>query len=500
MNLATARSQNRSKEVGVRKVIGATRSQLIRQFLSESMIMSGIALVLALVIVHLALPLFNQLSGKFIEVNYLHNTSLWLGLVGLTLITGIFAGLYPAFYLSGFRPVQVLKGRQVGSVQGISLRKGLVVLQFAISIAMIVGTVVVYNQLMYVQNKRLGFDQEQLLVVNIPGNQPFQKSRTLKEQITQIPRVKQATLTGSIPADESWWRTPMHPVGKGNTQDYSIIGYVLPTDFDFIKTFGVELKAGRFLDKSFATDTARAIMLNEAAVAAFGWQTPEEAVGQKISYGGGNDSLGNVVVGVLKDFNFQSLHQKVEPLVYRANTNRASFLVVKVQPHDLQHTLAQLKQKWDAIDPKHPFNFTFLDDRLQNQYLTEVKLGRIIAVFAGLAIFIACLGLFGLASFTIEQRTKEIGIRKVLGASMSGIVAMLSKDFLKLVLLANLIAWPIAWYGMNQWLQDFEYRMPISWWIFALAALAAFTIALFTVSFHAVRAAVSNPVNALRSE
>ena len=291
----------------------------------------------------------------------------------------------------------------------------------------------------------------------------------------------------------------MNPMGQGKGQDNSIIGYVLPTDFDFIKTFDLQLKAGRFLDKSFATDTARAIMLNEAAVSAFGWKKPEEALGQRISYGG-RDSIGSVVVGVLKDFNFQSLHQKVEPLILNANTSRASFLVVKVQTADMAGALAQLEQKWANFDPKHPFDFTFMDDRLQNQYLAEMKLGRIFAVFAGLAIFIACLGLFGLASFTTEQRTKEIGIRKVLGASVSNIMVMLSKDFVKLVLLANLIAWPIAWYGMHQWLQDFEYRAGISWWTFGVAAGAALLIALFTISFHSLKAAVSNPVKALRSE
>jgi putative ABC transport system permease protein len=280
MNLATARSQNRSKEVGVRKVIGATRTQLIRQFLSESLLLSLFALVLAIALVYLALPLFNQLSGKFIQLNILHNRELWFGLLGLTLLAGMVAGIYPAFYLSGFRPVQVLKGRLVGNAGGSGLRKGLVILQFAISIAMIVGTAVVYNQMLYVQNKRLGFNQDQMLIINIPGNQNIQKSQTLKEELRRLPEVKQATLTGSIPADDGWWRTPMNLIGKGNSNNNSIIGFVLPTDFDFVKTFGLELKAGRFLDKSFATDTARAIMLNEAAVAAFGWQKPEDALGQ----------------------------------------------------------------------------------------------------------------------------------------------------------------------------------------------------------------------------
>jgi putative ABC transport system permease protein len=499
MNLATARSQNRSKEVGVRKVIGATRSQLIRQFLSESMLLSGFALLLAIIIVYLALPLFNQLSGKYIQLNYFQNPEMWLGMLGLTLFAGLVAGIYPAFYLSGFRPVQVLKGRQTGAVSGVALRQGLVILQFAISIGMIVGTAVVYNQMQYVQNKRLGFNQEQMLVVNIPGNQPISKSRTFRDEVQQLPWVKNATLTGSIPADEGWWRTPMHPMGRGNSQDNSIIGFVLPADFEFIKTFDLELEAGRFLDKKFATDTARSIMLNEAAVAAFGWQSPEDALGQRISYGG-RDSIGSVVVGVLKDFNFQSLHQKVEPMVFSASTNRASFLVVRLASGDASGTLAQLESKWNAFDPKHPFDFTFIDERLQRQYQAELQLGRIFATFAGLAIFIACLGLFGLASFTTEQRKKEIGIRKVLGASVSGIVGMLSKDFLKLVLVANFIAWPLAWYGMNQWLQNFEYRTPFSWWIFGVAALAALVIALFTVSFHAVKAAVSNPIKALRSE
>ncbi len=500
MNLATARSQNRSKEVGVRKVIGATRGQLIRQFLSESLILAGFSLGLAIILVFVALPLFNQLSGKYIEINYLGNAEMWLGLIGLTLFAGLVAGIYPAFYLSGFRPVQVLKGRQGGAAGGAGLRQSLVVLQFAISIAMMVGTAIVYKQMMYVQNQRLGFNQEQLLIVNLPGNLPISKARAFKAEALRLSAVKQATLTGSVPADDAWWRTPMRPLGKGNSTDNSIIGYVLPSDFEFATTFDLKLKTGRFLDRKFATDTARAIMLNEAAVAAFGWQKPEDAIGQRIVYGGGPDSVGSLVVGVLQDFNFQSLHQKVEPLLLRANSSQASYLAVKVQTSDLAATLAQLEQQWNKFDARHPFEFTFMNEKLQNQYQAEMKLGRIFAVFAGLAIFIACLGLFGLASFTTEQRTKEIGIRKVLGASVSNIMVMLSRDFVKLVLVANLIAWPIAWYGMSQWLQDFEYRTTISWWTFGIAALSALFIALCTISFHSLKAAASNPVKALRSE
>lgn len=493
MNLATARSQNRAKEVGVRKVIGATRRQLVTQFLSESVLLTLLSLLVAVLIVQFSLPAFNKLSGKLIELHYFANPTLLAGLLVLTGVVGLAAGLYPAFFLSAFKPVQVLKGSLAATSQGALLRKSLVVLQFAISIGLIVGTVVVYSQMRYLQNKRLGFDKEQLLTIPLSGRVSPQQAHTLKNEFLRLPGVEQGTMAVSMPGFRAWWQTSLTPAGNAKP----IIGYVFQTDFDYIATMGIGMAAGRVLDQRLSTDTS-SVLLNEAAVRAFGWPSAAAAVGKKVDLG--DEGRFSTVVGVVKDFNFQTLHAKVDPAIFAIARDQVRYLVLRINPNRVSETLQALQQKWQQFDARHPFEYSFVDENLNRLYQTEMRLGRIFAIFSALAIFIACLGLFGLASFTTEQRTKEIGIRKVLGASVSGIVALLSRDFLKLVLLANGIAWPLAWWGMRQWLQDFAYRTDISWWIFGLAAFLALLIALLTVSFHAFRAAVSNPVKALRNE
>lgn len=494
MNLATARSQNRAKEVGVRKVIGATRRQLMAQFLSESILLTALSLLVALVLVQLSLPAFNQLAGKHIGLHYWQNPTLLLGLLGLTLVVGLAAGLYPAFFLSAFKPVQVLKGRLAASTQGALLRKSLVVLQFAISIGLIVGTAVVYSQMSYIQNKRLGFDKEQLLTIPLSGRVTPQQAQTIKNEFLRLPGVTQASASVTMPGFRAWWQTSLDPAGEQKP----IIGYVFQTDFDFVSTMRIAMAAGRPLKEVLRTDSTQAVMLNEAAVRAFGWSSPAAALGKKIDLS--DEGQFSTVVGVVKDFNFQTLRSEVDPVIFIIARQQIRYLVLRLHPNQVGQTLTALQQKWQEFDSRHPFEYSFVDDNLNKLYQTEMRLGKIFGIFSALAIFIACLGLYGLASFTTEQRTKEIGIRKVLGASVSGIVAMLSKDFLKLVLVANLIAWPLAWYGMHQWLQDFAYRTDISWWIFGLAASLALFIAVLTVSFQAVRAAVSNPVEALRNE
>jgi putative ABC transport system permease protein len=495
MNLATARSQNRAKEVGVRKVIGATRRQLITQFLSESVLLTLVSLLVAVVLVQFSLPAFNRLSGKLIELHYFNNAALLAGLLLLTGVVGLAAGLYPALFLSAFKPVQVLKGRLAATSQGAVLRKSLVVLQFAISIGLIVGTVVVYSQMRYMQNKRLGFDKEQLLTIPLSGQVSPRQANTLKNEFLRLPGVQQGTMAVTMPGFRAWWQTSLAPAGD---PAHPIIGFVFQTDFDYIHTMGIGMAAGRTLDHRLRTDSTRSVLLNEAAVRAFGWPSPAAAIGKKLDLG--EEGQLSTVVGVVKDFNFQTLRSKVDPAIFTIARDQVRYLVLRISPKGVSHTLQALQQKWQEFDARHPFEYSFVDENLSKLYQTEMRLGKIFGIFSALAIVIACLGLFGLASFTTEQRTKEIGIRKVLGASVSGIVAMLSRDFLKLVMLANLIAWPLAWWGMRQWLQDFAYRTPISWWIFGLAAVLALLIALLTVSFHAFRAAISNPVQALRNE
>ncbi|WP_026463560.1 ABC transporter permease [Adhaeribacter aquaticus] len=495
MNLATARSQNRSKEVGVRKVIGATRQQLIGQFLSESILLGVVSLVIAIGLVYFSLPAFNELSGKVIPGQLLKNGPVVVGLSMLTVVVGLAAGLYPAFFLSAFKPIQVLKGQLSTTTKGVVLRKGLVVLQFAISIGLIVGTAVVYNQMEYIQNKRLGFTKEQLISIPLNGQFGVAKANTIKNEFLRLPGVVAGTVANTMPGNRGWWRTIINLAqNPGN----NAVGFVFETDFDYFSTMDIQLADGRAFDTKFPKDSTQAVLINEAMVKAFGWTSTKEALEKHLEYN--DNGLDFKVVGVVKDFNFQTLHAKVEPAIFAIARNNVGYLVLRISPDQVAQTLSALQQKWNEFDDRHPFEYSFVDENLNNLYQTEMRLGKIFSVFTALAIFIACLGLFGLASFTTEQRTKEIGIRKVLGASVGGIVAMLSKDFLKLVLLANVIAWPLAWYGMNQWLQGFEYRTAISWWIFGLSAFIALLIALFTVSFHAIKAAISNPVNALRSE
>ena len=495
MNLATARSHNRSKEVGVRKVIGATRQQLISQFLSESILLSVISLIIAVGLVHVAMPAFNNLAGKLIQLNFFENAVLLTGSLLLTLVVGLAAGLYPAFFLSAFKPIQVLKGRITANTNGVVLRKGLVVLQFAISIGLIVGTTVVYSQMQDLQKKRLGFNEEQWLAIPLSGGVAPANANIIKNEFLRLPGVEQGTIAVSLPGFRAWFQTSISPVGNDAKP---IIGFVFQNDFDFIQTMDIQMAAGRALDRQLTTDSSQATLLNEAAVKAFGWKSATEAIGKKIDIS--DDGQFTTVVGVIKDFNFQTLHNKVEPAVFTIARDQVRYIVLRIRSNSIPGTINNLRQKWSEFDTIHPFEYSYVDENLNNLYRAEMRLGLIFGVFSGLAIFIACLGLFGLASFTTEQRTKEIGIRKVLGASVGGIVTMLSTDFLKLVLLANIIAWPIAWYGMSQWLQDFAYRTEISWWIFGLAAGLALVIALFTVSFHAVKAAIMNPVNSLRSE
>jgi putative ABC transport system permease protein len=500
MNLSTAGASRRAKEVGVRKVLGSRKSQLVSQFLIESVLISLGALAVGILLVSFALPVFNELTGKAFSLAFLNEWYFLPALLAFGILVGIGAGSYPAFYLSAFRPAAVIKGgKGAGQLlpgknghwrDKFRLRSVLVVFQFFISVTLLVGTVVVYRQLTFMQQKALGYSREQVLVIQdsyaLRKNEPV-----FTEKIRQLPQVLQATISASVPVGDSEDNNNgFFPLDK---KEQTTVMRHYRVDPDYVPALGLGLVQGRNFSRDFKTDSL-GVLLNESAVAALGWQ--QNPLGRQI-----RDSDGRIlhVVGVLKNFHFESLHQKIGPMAMTLGGNSGSILV-KIKTDQVPALLATLKRSWNELTAEAPFNYSFLDDRFAQVYAAEQKLGKILAIFAGLTIFIACLGLFGLATFTARQRTKEIGVRKVLGASVTNIILLIAKDFLKLVILANVIAWPLAWYGMHRWLQDFAYRTSISPWIFVAAGALALLIALVTVSFQAVKAALGNPVQALRNE
>ncbi len=494
MNLSTAGASKRAKEVGIRKVLGSVKMALTNQFLVESFLLTAIALLLAIGIVYLALPFFNDLAGKQLTLNFIANVWLLPALLLFGLLVGILAGSYPAFFLSSFKPISVLKGRFTSSKNSIGLRSGLVVFQFFISITLMVGTTVVYRQLSYIQNKKLGYDKDQVLV--LPETWLLgQKEDVFRNQIMQDNRVISASTSGYLPAGPSNNNNFMVYPETNSTQLVKTIRY--DVDYNYISVLGIQLAAGRNFSKAYGTDSS-GVILNETAAKTFGWG--EKAVGHTITNTNNEGNKGTYrVIGVVKDFHFRSLHERISPLIMMLGHNSGT-VIVKVKTKDISGLLASLKTQWNQLAADAPFTYSFLDDRFNDTYKSEQKIGLILGIFAGLTIFVACLGLFGLATFTAEQRTKEIGVRKVLGASVGSIVGLLSKDFLKLVAIAIVLASPVAWYTMNRWLQDFAYKIDITWWMFALAGLLSVSIALLTVSFQSIKAALMNPVKSLRSE
>jgi putative ABC transport system permease protein len=494
INLTTARATERAKEVGIRKVIGAMKQQLTIQFLSESVILCLISFLFSALFSFLLLSLFNQLAGKVISDSIFHNGYLFQ-LFLIACVIGLCAGLYPALVLSNFKPVTILKGRFSKSTKGILLRKGLVVTQFTISIVLIIGTIVVYNQLSFMRNQSLGFQKNQMLTIDFSGDSAIQSRQDIiKNELKKIPNVLGATASGAIP-------------GFGNSVAYSEIQNqagamqqmnmnMYDIDYDFIPQFEMKLAAGRIFSKAFGTDTTQAIVINEATAKSLGYRNPADAVGRNYSQWGRTGKI----IGVLKDFHFQSLQETVKPLNMRINLRGTGAFTLKIEAKNVPATISAIQSRWKALAPERPFNYVFVDETFNKQYASEVTFGNLFVNFAVLAIFISCLGLLGLASYSTIQRTREIGIRKVLGASVSGIVNMLSQEFLILVLISSLIAFPIAWFTMHSWLQDFAYRISISWWIFVFAGVLALVIAFTTVSFQAIKAALTNPVKSLRSE
>ncbi len=493
INLSTAGASKRAREVGIRKVLGSRKGQLVRQFMMESLVITGVALLLALIIVRVALPYFSRLSGIELSMNFLSDPLLLAALLLLVAITGLLAGSYPAFYLSAFNPVSVIKGKFFGGKQSKWLRRGLVVFQFFISITLIVGTLVVFRQLSYINNIQLGYDKNNVLILPDTGLSG-DKAALLRQQIAADSRVENVTSSGYIPVGPSYGNNFfLHP--QTNASQIKTLRY--DVEYNYLATLGMQLAYGRNFSKVFATDSS-GIILNETAVRAFGWSN--DALNKTLTHFDNRGAATTYhVIGVIKDFHFKSLHERISPLVMTLSTTNST-LIVKANTTDISGLLSSVKQHWQAINPDAPFTYSFLDDRYANAYKSEANTGYILAIFAGLTIFIACLGLFGLATFTANQRTKEIGVRKVLGASVKSIVLLLSGDFLKLVCLAFVIAAPVSWYIMSKWLQDFAYRTPMGWQIYLFAAVIAVCIAIATISVQAIKAAIANPVKSLRTE
>jgi len=491
INLTTARSATRAKEVGVRKVVGAAKIQLAGQFIGESVIICWMAFVLTLLLASLTLPLFNQLAGKVISPGLFANPTDIAGLFLLSTFIGIAAGIYPSLVLSAFRPVSVLKGRFAASTQGLLLRKGLVVFQFTVSIVLIVGTIVVNAQLKYMRNKDLGFskDQEMVIFTNYDKNKD-----TFKQSLSSIPGVLSTTYSSNVPGGGYVSSYSEVENRTGGMQKCILDNYFV--DFDFIRQYDLTIIAGRAFLKGYSTDSTRAMIINESAVAMLGYASPKEALGRKFSQNGRQGTI----IGVVRDFNYVSLHDNVRPFNLRIEPYGFGNISIKVATANLPETIKAIGNSWDHTIPNRPFEYSFLDEKFNHQYDTDTRFGNLFLNFSILAIIISCMGVLGLASFSTFQRTKEIGVRKVLGASISSIVQLLSIDFIRLVLLAFLIASPIGWYIMHNWLRGFAYSITITWRVFALAGGLALLIVFTTISYQAIKAAFANPVKSLRTE
>lgn len=493
MNLSTARSARRAQEIGIRKVLGVKRNQLISQFMGESILYSLIALIVAMGLVHLFLPQFNHLSGKTLEINY---SSTWLvpTLISIAIATGIVAGGYPSFVLSSFRPVAVLTGALKAGASHSSLRKLLIIFQFVVSIVMFVGTGVVLDQMNYMQEKNLGFDEENVVVVRLPNPEAVQRYPAFKNAVLQYPEVLDVSSGSSVPGYDADLSV-IQPEGFQEDQHVSV--RTIWADFDYIETLGIEVKSGRSFSRDRPSD-ANAILINETAVSAFGWDDP---IGKTFRYPGPRGfSPPFEINGVIADFHNQSLHQPIEPLMIMASPWSYTYVLVRLDGNNESRGLEILKDQWGRTYPEHPaMDFTFLDENLDQLYDTEQRLGSVFITGATLSILIACLGLLGLSSFMAEQRIKEIGVRKVVGASIANIVLLLSKDLTIFILVAFAIGAPIGYFGLQVWLEDFAYRIEMDVWVFLLSGFVVLIVAWLTNGYQAIKAATANPVDSLQS-
>ena len=498
MNLSTARSALRAKEIGIRKVIGAQRKEIIRQFLGESVLITWVALILAGTLTFFLLPYINSLSHLSLSFSSLFHWNILIGVLLLPFAVGLLSGVYPAIFMSSFRPVQVLKGLlKVGS-GNVSFRQVLVVVQFSISIILIVATTVVFQQLRYIENKSLGFNKDFILTTGYSGSLTKQYE-SFRNELLKNPAVKDVGRSSRIPSGRLLDDQGAQVIEGGKATPTQIELKYITTDYDFMNTYGMQLAAGRNFSRQFLTDTANYV-INETAVQQLGWKTPQNAVGKDLVYG----NTKGKVIGVVKDFHFESLHQPIIPMIFLlppANSGYYNRISVKVDGHNAQSAINSIGETWRKYLPEVPFDYTFLDQKFQKLYDAEQQESQLFTIFSCLAIFIACLGLFGLSAFTISQRVKEIGIRKVLGANIPQIVMELSRSFMILVIVSAVIALPTAWWLMHKWLQtNFAFRISISGWVLLAAGIVALIIAFATISFQAVKAASVNPVKSLRSE
>ena len=497
MNLSTARSAGRAKEVGIRKVMGTRKSSLVVQFISESVLMVFLSMLLAFGIIFLVMPWFNALAAKELSLRDLLHPALIPFVLLLPLVTGFLAGIYPAFFLSRFQPIRVLKGSTQTGFRKSSLRSALVVFQFATSIVLIVGTFVVYRQLGYIQTTNLGYDKEQLLFVETSGALRGQ-GEVFRQEVLKVPGVKAGTLSSYLPvhpssrSDNTFSRDAVMDARNSFNQQ------IWQVDEDYLPVMGMTMAKGRWFSRDFRGDSL-SLVINESCAALLNWDDP---IGKKLyTYDNGpeNGAVGFTIIGVVKNFHFESLREQIRPLAMRLGADNSGG-IFRVQPQELSSLLAQVEAVWKEMAPGMPFTYRFLDESFDAMYRAEQRVAKLGLSFAILAILIACLGLFGLVTYMAEQRTREIGVRKVLGASVSSIVGMMGKDFIRLILVAALIAFPLAWYAMNRWLQDYAFRIQLGWWVFGVAGLITLLIAFATIAFQALRAARRNPINALRAE
>jgi putative ABC transport system permease protein len=497
MNLSTARSANRAREVGVRKVLGSPRKYLIVQFLAESILVTLAATVIAVLAAWVLLPMFNQIAGKELSISLQTISWLFPALLVIILVVGVLAGAYPAFYLSAFQPIAVLKGKLSAGFKGGGFRNFLVVLQFSVSIFLIIGTIVIYNQLNYIQQKDLGFDRSHVLVVkNTVG---FSNAQTLKEQVKQIAGVSNASLSGFLPTGSLRQPNSVFTNRVPNSRN-ALFTEIWPVDEDYLTTMGMKLSRGRNFEKGNITDSL-GMIINETAARMLGFTG--NVLDKKLYYipdGQPENSIKEYrVLGVVKDFNFKSLRDNITPVVMLLSNNNGA-LSIKLEGADVKPYIAQIENKWNQLSPNQHFEYSFMGEDFNAAYRTEQRTGKLFLIFTTLAVVIASLGLFSLAAYAAEQRNKEIGIRKVLGASVSAIVGMLSKDFIKLVLISFIIAAPLAWLAMHKWLEGFAYRQNMQWWVVAIAGIGAVVIAFATISTQSFKAAVANPADSLKSE
>lgn len=504
MNLSTARSSNRAKEVGIRKVMGSFRSHLIRQFLMESILLSVISFLIAIPLVAILLPIFNDLAGRSLVLPFAQ--PLFYGVIVLGAIgTGILAGIYPSFFLSGFKPISILKGQVSMGMKSGMIRSSLVVFQFSISIILIIATVAVFNQLNYIQNKKIGFTKEQVITVDdvyALGDQ----AESFKREVLSSSMMESGTITGYLPVAGTWRSdTPWWAEGKDPKQTENLVSLQnWQVDYDYIHTMGMEIADGRDFSLDFPSDSS-AVILNETAASQFNFEG--DPIGQKIYTMAGNNETMNLdnlrektVVGIVKNFHFESLKENIGSVMIFLSERPRGIASFRFNSSNTDEVINFIEAKWNEMAPGQPFTYSFLDDRFGKMYASESRLGKVFGIFAGFAIVIACLGLFALTAFTAEQRTKEIGIRKVLGSSIGSIIVLLSKEFTKLVVIAFLIASPIAWWVMNKWLEDYEFKQELGLSVFLGAGFFAILIALLTTSYQSIKAATANPVNSLKSE